>query len=116
MLSRSCAGREIACGNAGPGKVRQVVSGKHRCWFAAVRRRQTDCIAGRRLLYPAPTYSTGQVRDWGHQFLYDSATVRKSLELADFKQINEYRVEDKTDPVFGEVERRTRNEGSDLWS
>jgi predicted SAM-dependent methyltransferase len=56
-----------------------------------------------------------QVRDWGHQFLYDSATLRKSLELAGFKQIKEYRVEDKTDPVFREVERRTRNEGSDLW-
>jgi len=56
-----------------------------------------------------------QVRDWGHQFLYDSATLRKSLELAGFKQITEYRVEEKTDPVFREVEMRTRNEGSDLW-
>jgi predicted SAM-dependent methyltransferase len=56
-----------------------------------------------------------QVRDWGHRFLYDSATLRKSLELAGFKRIAEYRVEDKTDPVFREVERRTRNEGSDLW-
>ena len=56
-----------------------------------------------------------QVREWGHQFLYDSATLRKSLELAGFKQITEYRVEVKTDPVFSEVEMRTRNEGTDLW-
>jgi predicted SAM-dependent methyltransferase len=56
-----------------------------------------------------------QVREWGHQFLYDSATLRKSLELAGFKQITEYRIEEKTDPVFREVELRTRNEGSDRW-
>jgi predicted SAM-dependent methyltransferase len=56
-----------------------------------------------------------QVRDWGTQFLYDPATLRKSLELAGFKQIAEYRVDEKTDPVFREVEFRTRNEGSDLW-
>lgn len=56
-----------------------------------------------------------QVREWGHQFLYDSATLRKSFELAGFKQITEYPVEVKTDPVFGEVEMRTRNEGTDLW-
>ncbi|HEV8720780.1 MAG TPA: methyltransferase domain-containing protein [Candidatus Binatia bacterium] len=56
-----------------------------------------------------------QVRDWGHQFLYDPATLRKSLELAGFKQIVEYRVDEKTDPLFREVEFRTRNEGSDLW-
>jgi predicted SAM-dependent methyltransferase len=56
-----------------------------------------------------------QVRDWGTQFLYDSATLRKSLELAGFKKITEYRVDEKTDSVFREVEFRTRNEGSDLW-
>ncbi len=56
-----------------------------------------------------------QVRDWGHQFLYDPATLRKSFELAGFKQITEYRVDEKTDPVFRQVEIRTRNEGSDLW-
>jgi predicted SAM-dependent methyltransferase len=56
-----------------------------------------------------------QVRDWGNQFLYDPATLRKSFELAGFKQITEYRIDEKTDPVFREVEIRTRNEGSDLW-
>lgn len=56
-----------------------------------------------------------QVRDWGHKFLYDPATLRKSFELAGFKQMSEYPVDEKTDPVFREVEFRTRNEGSDLW-
>ena len=56
-----------------------------------------------------------QGHDWGHQFLYDPTTLRKSLELAGFKQITEYRVEEKTDPVFREAEMRTRDEGSDLW-
>jgi predicted SAM-dependent methyltransferase len=56
-----------------------------------------------------------QGHDWGHQFLYDPATLRKSLELAGFKQITEYHVDEKTDPVFREAEMRTRNEGSDLW-
>jgi predicted SAM-dependent methyltransferase len=56
-----------------------------------------------------------QAHDWGHQFLYDPATLRKSLELAGFKQITEHSVDEKTDPVFREVEMRTRNEGSDLW-
>ena len=55
-----------------------------------------------------------QVRDWG-PFLYDPATLRKSFERAGFKQITEYRVDEKTDPVFREVEIRTRDEGSDLW-
>lgn len=56
-----------------------------------------------------------QAHDWGHQFLYDPATLRKSLGLAGFKQITEYRVEKKTDPVFREAEMRTRDEGSDIW-
>jgi predicted SAM-dependent methyltransferase len=56
-----------------------------------------------------------EVREWGHQFLYDSATLRKSLELAGFKQITEHPVAEKTDPAFQEVEYRTRNPGSDLW-
>jgi predicted SAM-dependent methyltransferase len=56
-----------------------------------------------------------QAQDWGNRFFYDPATLRKALELAGFKQIAEYRVNDKTEPVFREAEFRTRNEGSDLW-
>ena len=56
-----------------------------------------------------------QVLDWDIEFLYDPAMLRKSLELAGFKQITEYRVDEKTDPIFREAEIRTRNEGSDLW-
>jgi len=61
---------------------------------------------------PAAYIFNHQVRDWGHQFLYDSATLRKSFELAGFKQITEHRVAEKTDPVFQEAELRTRNPGS----
>jgi predicted SAM-dependent methyltransferase len=64
---------------------------------------------------PAAYIFNRQVRDWGHQFVYDPATLRKSLELAGFKQITEHRVDEKTDPVFREAEMRTRDEGSDLW-
>ncbi len=55
-----------------------------------------------------------QVRDWGHIFLYDPRTLRKSLELAGFKQIAEYRVNDKTDPVFREAESRLAIPDRDL--
>ena len=56
-----------------------------------------------------------QVRNWGHQFLYDPATLRKSLELAGFRQIEQYPVGQKTDPVFQEAETRTKDKGSDVW-
>src|SRR5262245_62410682 len=44
-----------------------------------------------------------QSHDWG-PFLYDPAALRKTLELAGFKQVTEYPVVEKTDPVFREVE------------
>lgn len=56
-----------------------------------------------------------EVRDWGHQFLYDRATLRKSLELAGFQDISEYPVGEKGDRVFKEAEFRTRHPGSRLW-
>lgn len=56
-----------------------------------------------------------QLYEFGHKFLYDSATLRKTLELAGFKEITEYPVEEKTNPVFQEAELRTRNPGSNLW-
>jgi predicted SAM-dependent methyltransferase len=56
-----------------------------------------------------------ELRDFGHQFLYDPATLRKTFELAGFKQITEHGVTEKTDPVFQEAELRTRDVGSDLW-
>ena len=55
-----------------------------------------------------------QVREWGHQFLYDPATLVKSLELAGFKQISEYRVDEKADPVFRDAASRTGHQGSDI--
>jgi predicted SAM-dependent methyltransferase len=56
-----------------------------------------------------------EVRDFGHQFLYEPGSLRNTLELAGFKRITQYRVVEKTDPVFQEVELRTRDAGSNLW-
>jgi len=55
-----------------------------------------------------------QVREYGHQFLYDPPTLRKTLELAGFKQIVQLEVAEKTDPVFREVELRTRHTDPDM--
>jgi predicted SAM-dependent methyltransferase len=56
------------------------------------------------------------VREWGHVFMYDPATLRKTFELAGFKSIQELTLEDKTDPAFKAVEYRTHeNFGDDVW-
>ena len=44
-----------------------------------------------------------------------TSLIASKPALAGFKQITKYRVDEKTDPVFREVEMHTRNEGSDLW-
>jgi len=56
-----------------------------------------------------------EAHSFGHQFLYDVATLRKTFELAGFAQISEHRVGEKTDAVFQEAESRTRFPGSELW-
>jgi predicted SAM-dependent methyltransferase len=55
------------------------------------------------------------VREWGHLFIYDPATLRKTFELAGFTEIKERRIGEKTDPIFEKVEFRTRARGGDLW-
>ena len=55
-----------------------------------------------------------QVREWGHQFLYDPPTLRNSLELAGFKQITQYGVNEITDRVFYEAEIRNRYHVQDI--
>jgi ubiquinone/menaquinone biosynthesis C-methylase UbiE len=52
--------------------------------------------------------------EYGHQFLYDPTTLRKSLELAGFQQIAQREVTENTDPVFREVEVRTHHPLPDL--
>ena len=83
---------------------------------------QRGYIVAKLRLHPWPvTPVTGayifnhEVRDWGHRFLYDSATLRKTFELAGFNRVTEYPVEEKTDSVFKNAELRTRNPGSDLF-
>lgn len=55
------------------------------------------------------------MREWGHQFIYDPATLRKTFQLAGFTEIKERRIGEPTDPVFAEAELRTRAHGEDLW-
>jgi predicted SAM-dependent methyltransferase len=55
-----------------------------------------------------------QMREWGHQFLYDATTLRKSLQLVGFMQIMQYEVTEKTDPIFQQVELRTHHFNPDL--
>jgi len=55
------------------------------------------------------------MREWGHQFIYNPATLRKTFELAGFTEIKEHRIGEKTDPIFEEVEFRTRSLGEDVW-
>jgi predicted SAM-dependent methyltransferase len=55
-----------------------------------------------------------QMREWGHQFLYDPTSLRKSLELIGFKQITQYELTQETDPVFQEVELRTHHVSPDI--
>ena len=59
----------------------------------------------------SPDYFLGQghEREWGHVFLYDPNTLRKTLEVAGFKQIKEYRIGDMAEPMFREAESRTRD-------
>jgi predicted SAM-dependent methyltransferase len=63
---------------------------------------------------PAYVFNKG-VREWGHQFIYDPATLRKTFEMAGFREIVERRIGDATDPTFEAVEFRTRERNEDLW-
>ena len=55
------------------------------------------------------------MREWGHVFLYDPATLRKSLELAGFTDIRVMSVHDETDPIFKLPEYRKRENLSPEW-
>jgi predicted SAM-dependent methyltransferase len=47
--------------------------------------------------------------EYGHKFLYDPATLKKTFELAGFKEIRYRKVTDDTDPVFRQAELRTNH-------
>ena len=48
-----------------------------------------------------------EVREWGHQFIYDPTTLRQTLALAGFREIQQYAVDRKTDPAFTKAGYRT---------
>jgi predicted SAM-dependent methyltransferase len=59
------------------------------------------------------------IREWGHEFIYDPQTLRRTLELAGFTMIKELEIGDKSDPIFEKAEFRTRGihgvHGEDVW-
>lgn len=48
------------------------------------------------------------VRDWGHVFIYDKKTLRRSLELAGFVDIASFRLNDSNDPSLRNLENEAR--------
>jgi predicted SAM-dependent methyltransferase len=56
-----------------------------------------------------------EMREWGHQFLYNAETLRRTLELAGFSAIRQLQIGERTDPVFENAELRTSGQPSDFW-
>jgi predicted SAM-dependent methyltransferase len=52
-----------------------------------------------------------QMRQWGHTFIYDPATLKKTFEVAGFTQIREVPITEK-DEVFFPAQLRTRAPGT----
>jgi predicted SAM-dependent methyltransferase len=46
------------------------------------------------------------VREWGHQFIYDPQTLRRTLILAGFTLVKEFQMTETTDAVFENIEFR----------
>lgn len=56
----------------------------------------------------AAAYAFNKVmREWGHEFIYDPNTLRRTLELAGFTMIKQFEIGDGGDPEFTKVEFRT---------
>ena len=45
------------------------------------------------------------LRDWGHEFVYDSETLRHALEAAGFADVEEHRIGESGDPRLAGLER-----------
>jgi predicted SAM-dependent methyltransferase len=45
------------------------------------------------------------LRDWGHEFVYDTQTLRQALEAAGFVDVEEHRVGESDDPRLAGLER-----------
>lgn len=63
---------------------------------------------------PATFILNREVRDWGHQFIYDPLTLKSSLEAAGFKNVRVFRPGQYGDPAFAEAEGRSKMPGSSL--
>jgi predicted SAM-dependent methyltransferase len=63
---------------------------------------------------PACTILNGEMRSWGHQFVYTPKMLRASLEKAGFAAIRQYATGETEDADFRAVEVRARTEWKDL--
>ena len=48
------------------------------------------------------------VRDWGHQFIYDPKTLKRSLEFAGFMDIERFAINQSNDPALRDLENASR--------
>jgi predicted SAM-dependent methyltransferase len=48
------------------------------------------------------------VRDWGHQFIYDHATLRRSLERCGFVNVEPFEINESKDDSFRNLENESR--------
>lgn len=59
---------------------------------------------------PVPCFAINSVfMDWGHQFLYDRATLRKTLEMAGFADVQFFTPGVSDDPNLTGIEGRTKD-------
>jgi predicted SAM-dependent methyltransferase len=63
---------------------------------------------------PACLIMNGEMRSWGHQFVYTPKMMRASLEKAGFTDIRQYATGQTDDPDLRMVEVRARTDWSDL--
>ena len=54
-----------------------------------------------------------EFREWGHQFIYDEATLRDSLELCGFTGIKRFLAGTSDDPVLNDIENHGRLLGNE---
>ena len=53
-----------------------------------------------------PSIINGELREWGHQFVYDEATLRDSLSRAGFQEIKRFAPGESDDPNLVGIEQR----------
>jgi len=55
-----------------------------------------------------------QLRQFGHEFLYDPATLRNALQQAGFARVQQFAPGESNDPELRDLESRQRHANSDV--